>query len=102
VLALAIDLRRDQPSVLVPGALRVIQNDGDAEQPGPRRWSCEPSSRRMRPQASRLVDVGPDGEPRCEVRDDAQLDYVEHDEDGGYDGAVRLAFYVRGMTMPCE
>ena len=49
-----------------------------------------------------MVDVGPQGEPLWAVHDDAQLDYVERDEDGGYDGAVRLAFYVRGMTMPGE
>jgi hypothetical protein len=49
-----------------------------------------------------VVDVGPDCEPRMAVHDDAQLGYVTGDDDGGYDGVVWLAFYVRGMTMPSE
>jgi hypothetical protein len=51
---------------------------------------------------SSVVDAGPDCEPCRAVRDDAQLGYVAGDDDGGYDGAIRLAFYVRGMTMPGE
>jgi hypothetical protein len=99
VLALAIDLRQDQPSAII-----VFKDDGDAEQhrpvslvlrtelPGGRGHNTSP-----------MVNVGPEGEPLRAVHDDAtQLDHVERDEDGGYDRAVRLAFYVRGMTMSGE
>jgi hypothetical protein len=49
-----------------------------------------------------VVDVGPEGQPRWAVHDDAPLDCVERDEDGGYEGAVRVAFYVRGTTVSGE
>jgi hypothetical protein len=103
VLALAIDLCQDQLGVPVPSAIGVDQDDGDAEQyrvvslvlraelPGGRGHNT-----------SLVVDVGPDCEPRRAVHDDAPLGHVAGDDDGSYDGAVPLAFQVRGMTMPGE
>jgi hypothetical protein len=78
VLALAIDLRH------VSLVLRT-------ELPGGRGHNT-----------SLVVDAGPQGEPLCAIHDDAQLDYVGRDEDGGYDGAVRPAFCVRGTPIPGE
>jgi hypothetical protein len=56
------------------------------------RWPANRAVRRPRPQRAARGGRSPDGGPPWAVHDSAQLAYVERDEDGGYDGAGRLAF----------